>query len=241
MSDLMRPRKLSTTRWTLVLAASGDEAADAHAAWASLCQQYWYPVYAFVKRHGRSEDDARDLTQAFFARTFEKHSFAHARRERGRFRTFLLTSVANFLANQHEREHARKRGGGLPHVALDATPPDAAAIDLPDTLDPNQVYERCWASATLESAMTRLERTHAAPAEHKRFERLKPLLTDTDAQPYAAIARDLDVSEGAIRVAVHRLRRQYGQCLRDTIAETVADATQVDDELRYLLEVVSRR
>ena len=120
MSDLTRARRLATTRWTLVLAASDPTSPEARAVWTSLCEHYWYPVYAFVRRTGRSDEDARDMTQAFFARTLEKNVFASARRDRGRFRTFLLTLVRSFLANEHDRDVAAKRGGGQVHASLDA-------------------------------------------------------------------------------------------------------------------------
>jgi DNA-directed RNA polymerase specialized sigma24 family protein len=242
MADLARPRRLATTRWTLVLAASGADSPDARTAWTLLCEHYWYPVYAFIRRTGRSDEDARDLTQAFFTRTLEKNVFASARRDRGRFRTFLLTCVRNFLANAHDRETTAKRGGGQPHVSIDVLrPDDGRAFEIAETLTPEDAYEHVWARATLAEAMAKLARLQAQASTDggRRFAALRTLLTDDNAEPAGTVARDLDMTEGAVRVAVHRLRRQYGECLRETIAETVADPRQVNDELRHLLAVLS--
>lgn len=222
-----------------MLATTDPDTREAREAWSSLCEHYWYPVYAFVRRHGHSDADARDLTQAFFAHTLEKNAFAHARRDRGRFRTFLLTLVRNFIVNERERETAGKRGGGQRHVSIESERETGTfSVDVPDTLTPDQTYEQLWARTTLDDAMARLTRAHA---DDRRFGRLKALLTDEAPASYAALSRDLDMTEGALRVAVHRLRQEYGRCLREAIAETVADPAEVDEELRYLLEVVSRR
>ena len=243
MADLARPRRLATTRWTLVLAASDADSPEARAAWTSLCEHYWYPVYAFIRRTGKSDEDARDLAQAFFTRTLEKNVFASARRDRGRFRTFLLTCVRNFLANAHDRDITAKRGGGQVHISIDAPrPDDSRAFEIADTLTPDDAYEHVWARATLDEAMAKLARMQAPAADGgRRFAALRTLLTDDNTASGATVARDLDMTDGALRVAVHRLRRHYGECLRETIAETVADPQQVNDELRHLLTVLSRR
>ena len=241
MTDPMNPRRLPTTRWTLVL-ASDSSSPEARAAWSTLCESYWYPVYAFIRRSGWSGEDARDLTQAFFTRAYEHNVFARASRDRGRFRSFLLGAVRNFIANEYDRATALKRGGDTTHVSIDA----AAAgrqyeLAATDNRTPDRLYEQAWAVSTLANAMTRLQEEQAAAGDEARFARLKPFLTDNDPASYAALSKDLGLSEGALRVAVHRLRRQYGDCLREVVGETVEDPELVEDELRHLLAAVSEK
>src|SRR5512144_3266123 len=198
MPDPTRPRRLPTTRWTLVLASDADSP-DAHAAWSSLCESYWYPVYSFIKRCGWSDEDARDLTQSFFARALERNVFAKASRDRGRFRTFLLSAVRNFINNEYDRASAAKRGGDQPHISIEADV-DGRVQELvaTDTRTPDRLYDQAWAVTTLAKAMTRLEKLQAHAGAASRFQRLKPFLTDDDSAPYAELARDLDISKGAV-------------------------------------------
>lgn len=241
MADPMTPRRLPTTRWTLIL-ASDSSSPEARAAWSTLCENYWYPVYAFIRRSGWSGEDARDLTQAFFTRAFEHNVFAKASRDRGRFRSFLLSAVRNFIANEHDRATALKRGGDLPHVSIDAD--DAGRryeLAAADNRTPDRLYDQAWAVSTLASAMTRLQETQQAAGDGERFARLKPFLTDNKTTSYAALGRDLGLTEGAIRVAVHRLRRQYGDCLREVVGETLENPAHIEEELRHLLAVVSEK
>jgi len=234
-------RRFATTRWTLVVAAGDTDEPSSRAAVAALCEAYWWPLYAFMRRSGRSSDDARDLTQAFFARIIEKRYFKHADRERGRFRSFLLAAAKNFLTNEHDRAVAAKRGGGQPHLPLEFDDGERRySNEPPDMRTPEDVYERNWASTVLAAAMARLDADAADPARRELSVALRPFLTGDDADSYAAIARRFDMTEGALRVAVHRLRKQFGDALRDTIADTVDRVEDVDDELRYLLAVVSR-
>jgi RNA polymerase sigma-70 factor (ECF subfamily) len=200
-------------------------------------------VYAFIRRSGRSADAASDLTQAFFARVIEKGDFGHARRERGRFRTFLLTAVRHFLANQADFERAAKRGGGRQHVPLEPAARDepGAAVDPASDETPETMFEHQWALTVLDAAMARLECESAAGGDELLFVTLRPFLTGDAGTSYAAAAETLKRGEGAVRVAVHRLRRRFGRCLRETLADTVDDPADVDAELSYLLDVLARR
>ena len=236
-------RRFPTTRWTVVRAAGGTASPDARAALESLCETYWSPVHAFVRRSGRSADEASDLTQAFFARVIEKGDLGNARDTLGRFRTFLLTAVRHFLANQADFDRAAKRGGGQAHVPLgpysndDARPvPDPASDETPESL-----FEQRWALTVIDTAMARLKHASAETGDGALFETLSPFLTGDDGASYADAAHVLQKAEGTVRVAVHRLRRRFGQCLRETLADTVDDPADVAAELSYLLDVLARR
>jgi RNA polymerase sigma-70 factor (ECF subfamily) len=235
------PRRFATTRWSLVVAAGDSRSPDASSALATLCETYWFPVYAFIRRSGRSHDDARDLTQAFFARVLEKNYFKDAKAERGRFRSFLLSSVRHFLSNQLDWDRAQKRGGDQLHISIDADDGDQQYQHEPvEDETPERIYERRWALAAMGAAMTRLAARYEPGSRRELFERLKPFLTGDEPESYAALGAELGVSEGSLRVAVHRLRRQFATVLREAIAETVEAAGDVDEELRHLLAVVSR-
>jgi RNA polymerase sigma-70 factor (ECF subfamily) len=240
----MEPRRFATTRWTLVLAASATDAKSPQArdALAALCETYWFPVYSFIRRSGRPTEDARDLTQAFFTRVLEKNYFKDAKQERGRFRSFLLTSVRNFLSNQHDWDVAQKRGGGQSHLSLEFDDGDRRYSREPvdDALTPDEIYERNWATSVLADAMARLEAGQDGAQRKALFRHLKPFLTGDDPKSYAELGGTLKIAEGTLRVAVHRLREQFGKCLRETIAETVESPEDIDEELRHLLTVVSR-
>jgi RNA polymerase sigma-70 factor (ECF subfamily) len=235
--------RFATTRWSLVLAAAGSASAEGRAAFGMLCETYWLPVYDFIRCTGRSADDARDLTQAFFARVLEKNDFRTARSERGRFRSFLLTAVRHFIANQAEHDRAAKRGGGQVHLPIGSSPRDDPQrfVDPPCGETPESIYERRWALAALNAAMARLRSEYERDGRQRLFETLQVFLTDDDGASSAACAKALGVADGSIRVALHRMRRRFGQCLRETLAETVSDPADVDDELEFLLQVISRR
>lgn len=238
-----RSRRFPTTRWTIVRAAGGTESPQAQVALESLCVTYWAPVYAFVRQYGRSVDDASDLTQAFFARVIEKGDFGNANRTLGRFRTFLLTAVRHFLCNQADYDRAAKRGGGQAHVPL-GPQSDEDSYRLPEPASgetPETIYEQRWALTVLDAAMARLKGDYEGAGDGVLFETLHPFLTGDDGASYAAASDTLGKSEGAVRVAVHRLRRRFGRCLRETLADTVDDPADVDAELTYLLEVLARR
>lgn len=237
-----RHRGLATTRWSLVLAARDPTSPAAAEALESLCQIYWAPVYAFIRRTGASTDDARDLTQAFFARVLEKGAFGAARQERGRFRAFLYSSVRHFLSNERDAARAQKRGGGNVHLSLEVDDGERRyQLEPTDGVTPEQLYERRWAGTVLDAALSRLAERHADPDRNRLFIALRPLLTDHEPRASAAAASTLGMTEGAVRVAAHRLRKQFAAALRDVIRETVAQPEDVDGELRYLLAVISRR
>jgi RNA polymerase sigma factor (sigma-70 family) len=232
--------RFDTTSWSLILrAASGDDA-EARLALAVLCEHYWYPVYAYVRRQGASAADAEDLTQGYFARFLEKGVVRDAQRDRGRFRAFLLVSVRHFLSNERDRERAKKRGGGRRLVSLDAELAEKRFASMPaDPETPETQFERNWALALLERVQERLGLESARRGGGKRFARLRPYLLGAEPEAgYDAIAREWGVGESAVRVALHRLRRRFGEVLREEIGRTVDGPEDVDDELRHMREVL---
>ncbi|MSU50585.1 MAG: sigma-70 family RNA polymerase sigma factor [Opitutus sp.] len=233
----------ATTQWSLVLQAAGPGAPEAARALAGLCATYWYPLYAFVRRQGHSAHDAQDLTQEFFARLIEKNVLAQVAREKGRFRSFLLAALKNFLANEWDKARAQKRGGGRTFVPLDAGSAESRyAIEPVDTLSADRIYERRWALTLLDRVLDRLRAEHAAGGKAAAFEALKGCLTDgRSAASYAEIAAHLQTTEGAIKVAVHRLRHRYRELLREEVTETLGRAEEVDDELRHLIAALAER
>lgn len=234
-------RRIVTTRWTVVLAAGRSDSSESRAALETLCEAYWYPVYAFVRRAGHSSDEARDLTQEFFSRVIEKRYLRAARPERGRFRSFLLASVRHFLSNERDWRNAIKRGGGKPVLPLEFDDGERRyKIEPVDDSTPERIYERRWATTVLEVAMRRLEDAQARAGRQASFSRMKGLVFG-EAGPgaYEDLAAEVGMTVGALRVAIHRLRRQFGATLRQVIAETVERDDAVDEELRYLLGVIS--
>jgi RNA polymerase sigma-70 factor (ECF subfamily) len=228
-----------TTRWSLVLAAR-EGSPDAGDALATLCRQYWDPLYAFLRRQGFSADDAQDLTQGFFARLLEKHYLDGAQPERGRFRSFLLASLKHFSLNQLERERATKRGGGVTTLPLTFDDAESRYVREPsDNETPERLFERQWALATLERAVTLVRDEHRQAGTSGLFDRLLPCVTrEPQYPPYAALAEATGMSEVALRVATHRLRRRIAAALRAEIASTLSNPEDVGDELRYLARVL---
>jgi RNA polymerase sigma-70 factor (ECF subfamily) len=206
-----------------------------------LCRGYWYPLYAYVRRRGHQPQDAQDLTQGFFAALLAGKYLAQANRERGRFRTFLLSSFDNFLHNEHDRATALKRGGGRELVSWEeATAEGRYAQEPAGGLSPEQIYEMRWAATLLERVLARLREESLHPARLELFDQLKPHLWGEDeATPYAQLATRFNLSVAAIKVTVHRLRRRYREVLREEIAQTVADPAEVDGEIQYLIRVMS--
>ena len=224
-----------------MVAAADALSPDGQSALATLCETYWVPVYAFIRRTGRSSDDAKDLTQAFFARLLEKNFMADARRERGRFRSFLLGSVRHFLANEYDRGQALKRGGRLLHVPIEFEVGERQYQHEPvEHETPERLYERRWAIAVLDLGKVCVKAKYAGPRRETLFERLEPFLTGDDPPSYAELAAEVQMTEGSLRVAVHRLREHFRHCLRDAIAETVESSEEVDEELGYLMTIVGR-
>jgi len=233
----------ATTHWSAVLSAGRNDTTRAREALAGLCQTYWPALHAYVRRRGFSPHDAEDLTQEFFARLLEQNWIARADARKGRFRSFLLTVLKRFLADQWDKARAQKRGGGRRPVSLDTQaggPADAAAPDggLPADLD----YDRQWALALLERTMARLRAEFALAGKGPEFERLKVFLTtDRKEIPYTEAAAAAGLSEGAARVAVHRLRKRYRELFREEITRTVSGPGEVDAELRHLIAVLASR
>jgi RNA polymerase sigma-70 factor (ECF subfamily) len=229
------------TRWTVVLCAREAVAPDAGAALDALCQAYWYPLYAFARRLGHPPPDAQDLTQEFFARLLKKRWLDGADREKGRFRTFLITAFKRFLANEWDHARRQKRGGQAAHLSLDTALAESRYVaEPPAELPADRLYERRWALTLLEQTLARLRSDFEATGRVAEFEQLKGFLTaDRSALTYSDVARILGVSEGAARVAVHRLRRRFREVFREEVAHTVAAAEDVDEELRHLLEALA--
>jgi RNA polymerase sigma factor (sigma-70 family) len=234
--------RFATTRWSLVLAAGQRSNAKSRDALNSLCETYWYPVYAFVRRQGNDADAALDLTQEFFARVLEKNYFGHADPTRGRFRAFLLTSARHFLSNERDRKRALKRGGATSIVSLDAeTAEGTYQLEGRDDLTPEKLFDARWAMLTLDRALARLQRAYAAAGNPETFEGLKGFLTGDSADlSYAEVAKKLESTEAAIKVAVHRLRRRFREALVEEIAETVSSPAEIEAEMRHLRAAVIR-
>jgi RNA polymerase sigma-70 factor (ECF subfamily) len=231
-----------STRWSLVLSAQAQDSPQAARALEELCRAYWFPLYAHVRPAGHAPADAEDLTQAFFARLLEKRWLDAADRERGRFRSFLLGALKHFLANEWDKARAQKRGGRAQVVSLDAPAGEERLRQEPEAREasPDREFDRRWALALLDTVLARLEREYAAAGKARLFDRLKISLgADRQSLDYPGLARELALSEGAARVAVHRLRQRYRALLRDEIAQTVASPAEVEDELRQLFAALA--
>ena len=209
---------------------------EAQAALARLCQTYWYPLYCCVRRHGHSPEDAQDLTQAFFAKLVEKNQIALADPERGRFRTFLLNSLENFLRTEHRNATTQKRGGGQVMISLDtATAEERYSTEPSDQLSPSSFFEKQWAGAVLEAVLTALRKEFSVSGRLELFESLEPhLWGDDTSTPYAEIGTSLNMTVVAVRVTLHRLRQRFYELLRAEIANTVENPMEIDDELGCL-------
>lgn len=229
------------THWTVVLAAGGNDSTNARDALEKLCRAYWQPIYAFIRRQGYDAHDAQDLTQGFFARLLEKNSIAGADRARGRFRSFLLGALKHFLANQWDKANAQKRGGGQTLIPIDvASAETACGFEPADQVTAEKAFERRWALTLLDQVLRRLRQEQVDEGKEHLFEQLKQTLTEASRSvPYADIATRLGTSEGAIKVAVHRLRQRYRELLRAEIANTVARPEEVEDEIRNLFAALS--
>jgi RNA polymerase sigma factor (sigma-70 family) len=235
--------RFPTTRWSLiVLAGKREPTAECGDALASLCEGYWYPLYAYARHLGHSVEDAEDLTQGFFVRLLEKNFLREFQRERGRFRTFLLAAFRHYAANEHHRAQALKRGGRQAALSLDFEYAEGRYLQEPvDAETPERMFERRWALTVLDRALSRVRAEYAA-GRRAWFDRLRCFLT---AEPrevrYRQIASELDTSEGALRLAVHRLRRRFREALQAEVAETVANADDIQDEIQFLIAAVGQR
>jgi RNA polymerase sigma factor (sigma-70 family) len=229
----------TTTHWSVVLAAGHSSAPGAQEALEQLCRAYWYPLYAYVRRQGHSVEDAQDLTQEFFRRLLEKKSLGAADQERGRFRTFLLTCLQRFLISEWRRDQADKRGGAK-LAFWDGAAAEAHYCAEPVTeLTPEKIYEKRWAVLLLERVQTRLREETAQAGKAELFDELKSLLWgDKAVGSYAELSEKLGMTEGALRIAAHRLRLRFRELLRAEIAQTVADPAEIDEEMRHLFQVL---
>ena len=231
----------ATTRWSVVLTAKrGDP--KGRQAFSTLCQDYWHPVYAFIRRQGHGAEEARDLTQGYFLLLLEKSLLHDVRRTQGRFRSFLLASVRHFLSDARDHMRAAKRGGGRSLIPLDEAFAEENYLREPHTeLTPEEIFERRWAFTVIDRAVRRLHEDAQRRGRLEQFARLQEFLTGAGSDTYRKAGSDLEMTEDAVKVAVHRLRHRYGEMLRKEVEETVADPAQVDGEIRYLLEVIGRR
>lgn len=233
--------RFATTSWTKVLAAREAPSTEARQALESLCQLYWYPLYAYVRRQGHDADEAKDLTQGYFAELLEKSYLEDYDPSRGRFRVFLKASVKNFLSKQRRKAGTWKRGGRTETLSFDAREGEGRYLGEPvDRLTPEEIFERRWALTVLERALGRLRNEQTEAGRGREFQRLEGFLTGHETRSrYGDVAAELSSSEGAIKTSVHRLRQRFGQLLRGEIAETVSGPDEVNDEVKYLLGVVS--
>ena len=241
MESEPKPSAFCTTQWTVVLEAANPRGADG-AAFGGLYLTYWYPLYAYVRRRGFSPMEAEDITQDFFTRLVSKQSLTGLNREGGKFRSFLLRSLDNFLANEWDRRQAQKRGGGQRALSLNVEDGEARfALDMPSVETPESLFEKRWAFTLLEHVTGQLRSEYATAGKRELFEQLRPHLQgDRSGPSYAMIAAQFNMTEGAVKIAVHRLRHRYGELLRQEIARTVGSPAEVDEELRYLISVVGR-
>ena len=231
------PAAFRTTRWSMVLAAGGDDTTLSGQALEQLCRRYWYPLYAYVRRRGYSHEDASDLTQSYFARLLEKRSFSTVEPGIARFRSYLLGGLKNFLINEWENANRQKRGGGQMIVSLDDENADQRyALDQSDSDSPDKLFERQWAHAVIEAVLARLRKEFAGSEKAGLFDALKPALTaDQFDQPYAELAASLGMAEGTLRVTISRMRKRFGKLLRQEVAQTVSAPEEVEAEVRSLI------
>lgn len=235
-----RRARFATTSWSVVLRAAEENGSGNQSALAILCEAYWYPLYAFVRRMGNTPADAEDLTQSFFADLLEKSKLAKSDPSRGRFRTFLLTSLQNYLKNEHRKNTAKKRGGQNTVLSLDfAAAESRFKLEPWHEQTPQRAFEKNWALALLNQVLNSLQQQYADSGKLELFLALKGHLVGGGSTPYAQLASQLGMKEGAIKVAMHRLRERYSQMLRLQIAKTMEDPADVNQELKYLFEVIS--
>jgi len=225
-----------TTHWSVVLSAQDSQSPHSREALESLCRSYWYPLYSYVRRAGHSPADAEDLAQGFFARLLEKDYLKAATRDKGRFRTFLLVALKRYMANEWDRQHAQKRGGFAALVPIDQELAESRfAAEPAHNLSPDLLFDRQWAMTLLERTMSQLQQEYAASDRARLFDYLRNCLTrDESALPYAEIASRLQLTEAAVKMAVHRLRGRYREILQHEIAQTVSGPEEIEEEIRHL-------
>jgi RNA polymerase sigma factor (sigma-70 family) len=235
-----QPKVFATTHWSVVLAAKDGQTPESFAALEKLCRTYWYPLYAHIRRRGYSESEAQDLTQELFKRLLEKQFLSGLLREGGRFRSFLLTALQRFLVENWERSRAQKRGGGQPLISIDAqTAEDRYQLEPRDERTPETLYDYRWAMALLDQVLSRLELEFSESGKEELFDLLRTYMVEGAAEmSYAEGAERLGMTEDALRKAVQRLRNRYRELFRQEISQTLANPTEVEEELRYLQAVM---
>jgi RNA polymerase sigma factor (sigma-70 family) len=241
MHTLQGSSQFPTTRWTLVIAAGDPRGKEARSALASLCENYWYPLYAYLRRRAYPADQAQDLTQEFFMRVLEGRYLDRADPEKGRFRSFLLTSLKFFVADEEDRNRALKRGGGAVLPLEFSSGEERYQHEPGHDETPERIFERRWALTLIDRVVEKLRDEFVEHGHAEHFDRLKVFLLGQSDAPYAALAGEMNTSEGALKVAIHRLRKRYRELFRQEIADTVADPAEVESELRYLASVLTRR
>lgn len=242
-SHATQPRRFNTTQWSLVLRAQRIESNDARSAWDDLIRSYWYPLYAFSRQSGNSNDDAMDLTQGFFVHLISAEGLENVGQQRGRFRTFLLTAFKHYMVNEHHARTAVKRGGDTRTVSV---PGFDAIVELSarsiDFETPEQAFDRTWVHSLLNRVLDRLRGEYAAANKSRLFAAIEPNLTnDNQQQSHAEIGQYLQISPAAVAMSIFRMRRRYGEILHEEVSATLEDSCDVEDELRHLLDILSRR
>ena len=240
MHTLPGPSQFPTTRWNLVVAAGDPHRKDARSALVSLCESYWYPLYAYLRRRGHPAEQAQDLTQEFFVRLLEGRYLDRADPHKGRFRSFLLSSLKFFVADEGDRQRAQKRGAGAVVLQF-ASGEDRYQREPGHDETPERIFERRWALSVLDRVVERLRSEFVQHGRPEHFERLKVFLLGQSDAPYVSLAREMNTSEGALKVAIHRLRKRYRELFRQEIADTVVDPADVESELQHLATVLTRK
>jgi RNA polymerase sigma factor (sigma-70 family) len=241
MHTLPGRSEFPTTRWTLVVAAGDPHRKEARSALVSLCENYWYPLYAYLRRRGYPADQAQDFTQDFFIHLLEGRYLDRADPEKGRFRSFLLTSLKFFVADEEDRQRAHKRGGGLLAPLEFSAGEERYQREPAHDETPERIFERRWAHSLLDRVVEKLQQEFIEHGHPEHFAKLKVFLLGQSDAPYAALAREMNTSEGALKVAIHRLRKRYRELFRQEIADTVADPADVESELRFLAAALSKK
>ena len=230
-----------TTHWSVVLTAGRESSSAGAAALEQLCRTYWFPLFAFLRRKGFGDEDAKDLTQQFFTRLLERNDFRGVEARKGKFRTFLLTSLTHFVSNERDRAQAAKRGGGKIIFSLDAIPPEQfQRVEPASDLSPDKLFDQRWAMTLLDTAVMRLQAEMTDADRAGQFELLKKFLTEEPAEgEYIELAKRLGNSSQAVAVAVHRLRQRYRQLVRAEVANTVSSPTEIEEEMRHLFAALN--
>lgn len=232
--------RFNTTRWALVLAAVDKNDTEAFEALSELCRIYWYPLYAYLRRSGHSEHAAEDLTQGFFEHLLSRNGLANVQAEKGRFRSYLLSSLKNYVINEHYRSTAQRRGGIAERISLDALQPaERYRLEPVDNLTPDALFERRWALAVVEQVLAKVRDEFGRGDRAKLFDALKPALLGEHAKPYSVLADEHGLTESAIKVSVHRLRQRFRTALQETVAATVASHETVDEEIGFLINALA--